>query len=211
MNIAYLSSYLDFCLYTWVHVLELLMVEGWVQLHWPLRVLGSHLGADTCPGCAQHLAVYLCSPWSFGHWPCCRSVTSVPPPCSHLTAGTAVLWSLHLVDLFLASSNFLFSSVQNSLKHPVVYLKWSKSDLCLFLWFLPLGCIFSLSPFHDQLMVLPFISCPLILMQVLGTLVSNPSSDEGCPDFILCFVYSEVIYYILPIWWAPVLGRVHSS
>ena len=48
-------------------------------------------------------------------------------------------------------------------------------------------------------MVLPFIPCPLVLMQVLGTLVPNPSSDEGCLDFILCFVNSEVvIYYILP-------------
>ena len=58
-------------------------VGGWRLLHWPLRVLKSHLGVDTSPGYAQHLTACLCSPWFLGLSPYCRSRTSIPLPCSH--------------------------------------------------------------------------------------------------------------------------------
>ena len=62
---------------------------------------------------------------------------------------------------------------------------------------LPFGsnllAVFLLEPFHDHIMVLPFIPCPFILTKVLSTFVSNPSSDEGCLEFILSLIYPEVV------------------
>ena len=71
----------------------------------------------------------------------------------HHSSSTYLWWqswqllcSSHwMLVVHFASSNFLLSSVQNSVKVSAICLKWLSSDLYLYLWLLPFGCILSLN------------------------------------------------------------------
>ena len=144
----YLRLYLDFypCSWSTIGNVQRLWsnLGSWRPLLWPLRVPGSHLGVGTSQWDAQHWAACPCSPWSFDLWPCCRSRTSVPFPCSHQSMYCS--FSGHCTCLTCSWPAQTSTSAQSKTQwSSVVCLKWSKLDWYLFLWFLPFGCILSFS------------------------------------------------------------------
>ena len=90
---------------------------------WLVRACGFHLGVGTSPGGAQHLAACLCGPWSFGHWPCCRSITSVPLPCSN--PSRLCSFCGHCTLLNCSSPAQIFSSGQSRTHHNSLLFAWN--------------------------------------------------------------------------------------
>ena len=164
---AYLSFYLNLCphsLSTSGHLQRLWSdLGGWKLLLWLVRTPGPNLGAGTSPGCAQYLTACLCSPWSFGHWPCCRSRASFLLPCSHpsrhcsfcghgtwltcswpaqisSSAQSRTHWSFVLFawnDLLCVTFSVLFSffSLPVVLSQLTVFLTWPDLTSSNFGWF----------------------------------------------------------------------------